>query len=162
MDDFGEDFLGEGAMQQMSGPLIGGGLAQVGILATKAFAPKFAKYAGIIGAVLGGGVSAFLMSKPQHRDKGLAGLATALVVGVPRAIEDLMLPAMGLKGFDGLDAYTPEGLSAYTSEGMGGPLEVLSESPGSPGLLSAMGQDDMAGDLGADIEVSGNAFGATL
>jgi hypothetical protein len=163
MDDFSEGLFDGPILSETSGVLIGGGVAQVGIMATKAIGGgKYNKYAGLIGAVVGG-VAGYLLSR-KDREKGVQALAGAMIVGVPRAIEDMALPALGLKGFDDPDlgAYAAEGmngLGAYSAEGLSAPVEVLSESPGAPGLLAAVGAEEMAGDLGADIEVNGGSFG---
>jgi hypothetical protein len=164
-----EDFFDGAGMETVSGPLIGGGLAQLGILGTRKFLPAQAKYAGLIGALIGGGVSAFLMSKPEHRQKGLAGLAVALLVGIPRQIEDLILPSK-LSGADQIDllgAYNAE-MGAYNAEGMGegeygeGGIDILNSGSGSTGMLAAVVPENMSGDLGADVEIQdAGAFGAT-
>lgn len=161
-----DDFFDGAGMETVSGPLIGGGLAQLGILGTRKFLPAKAKWAGLIGALLGGGVSAFLMSKPQHRQKGLAGLAVALLVGIPRQIEDLMLPSK-LSGADQIDllgAYNAE-MGAYNAELGEESIEVLNSGSGSTGLIGAVVPENMAGDLGAgaaDVEImDASAFGAT-
>jgi hypothetical protein len=160
-----EDFFDGAGMETVSGPLIGGGLAQLGILGTRKFLPGKAKYAGLIGAAIGGGVSAFLMSKPQHRQKGLAGLAVALLIGIPRQIEDLIMPAR-LSGDDQialLGAYNAE-MGAYNAEmGEGdSPVQVLNSGSGSMGLIGAVVPENMSGDLSADVEIAdANAFGAT-
>lgn len=163
-----DDFFDGAGMETVSGPLIGGGLAQLGILGVRKFLPSKSKWAGLIGAVIGGGVSAFLMSKPQHRQKGLAGLAVALLVGIPRQIEDLMLPSK-LSGDDQIDllgAYNAE-MGAYNAE-LGedsSPIEVLNSGSGGTGLIGAVVPENMAGDLGAgaaDVEImDASAFGAT-
>lgn len=163
-----EDFFDGAGMETVSGPLIGGGLAQLGILGTRKFLPAHAKYAGLVGAILGGGVSAFLMSKPEHRQKGLAGLAVALLVGIPRQIEDLILPSK-LSGADQIDllgAYNAE-MGAYNAEGMrglddGSGIDILNSGSGGTGMLAAVVPENMAGDLGADVEIQdAGAFGAT-
>jgi hypothetical protein len=171
-----EDFFDGAGMETMSGPLIGGGLAQLGILGTRKFLPAQAKYAGLIGALVGGGVSAYLMSKPEHRQKGLAGLAVALLVGIPRQIEDLIMPSK-LSGADQIDllsaynaemgAYNAEGMGAYSTEGMNGlegegGVDILNSGSGSTGMLAAIVPENMAGDLGADVEIQdAGAFGST-
>jgi hypothetical protein len=160
-----EDFFDGAGMETVSGPLIGGGLAQLGILGTRKFLPAHAKYAGLIGAIVGGGVSAFLMSKPQHRQKGLAGLAVALLVGIPRQIEDLILPSKlsGADQIDILNAYNYE-MGAYNAEGMNGDsgIDILNSGSGSTGMLAAIVPENMSGDLGADVEIQdASAFGAT-
>jgi hypothetical protein len=160
-----EDFFDGAGMETVSGPLIGGGLAQLGILGTRKFLPAHAKYAGLIGAIVGGGVSALLMSKPQHRQKGLAGLAVALLVGIPRQIEDLILPSKlsGADQIDILNAYNYE-MGAYNAEGMNGDsgIDILNSGSGSTGMLAAIVPENMSGDLGADVEIQdASAFGAT-
>lgn len=162
MDDF-FDFGGAGT-QIVAGPLIGGGLAQGTILAVRKWLPGKAKWAGGIGAAVGTAVGAYLMTKPQHKDKGLAAVAVALVLGVGRQIEDLMLPSRlsGAEQIDILSAYNAE-LAAYNAEAMGeSPLEVLNSGSGGTGVLGAYVPENMAGDLGADVEIQdAGAFGAT-
>jgi hypothetical protein len=166
-----DDFFDGATMETVSGPLIGGGLAQLGILGTRKFLPAQTKYAGLIGALVGGGVSAFLMTKPQHRQKALAGLATALIVGLGRQIEDMTLPAR-LSGADQIDllgaynaemgAYNAEmGNGEYDGSGPGG-IDILNSGSGGTGLIGAVVPEQMSGDLGADVEIMGaDAFGAT-
>lgn len=169
MDDF-FDFGGAGT-EIVAGPLIGGGLAQLGILATRKWLPSQAKWAGAIGAAVGTAAGAFMMSKPQHKEKGLAAVAVALLVGVPRQIEDLMLPSKlsGVEQIDILGAYDAE-LAAYNAELANGeyemeggtPVEVLNSGSGGTGLIGAIVPENMSGDLGADVEIQdAGAFGAT-
>ena len=157
-----DDFFNGPTMETISGPLVGGGAAQVGILATRKFWPAKAKWAGAIGAVLGVGASYLLMRK--DREKGIAGIAVALLVGLPRQLEDMMLPSR-LSGGDTdlLGAYTSE-MGAYTSEmGEASPVQVLNSGSGGTGVIGAyVPEESMAGDLGADIEIQdAGAFGAT-
>jgi hypothetical protein len=168
MDDF-FDYGGAGT-EIVAGPLIGGGLAQLGILATRKWMPGQAKWAGTIGAALGTAAGAFLMSKPQHKEKGLAAVAVALLVGVPRQIEDLMMPSKlsGVEQIDILGAYDAE-LAAYNAELADGyemeggtPIEVLNSGSGGTGLIGNIVPENMAGDMGADVEIEdAGAFGAT-
>lgn len=159
--NFEMDGFFTGTMGAAKGVLIGGGLAQVGVLGTKAFLPKYSRFAGLIGAALGGGVSAFLMSKPEHREAGMQGLVAALVIGIPRAIEDLMLKGILKDGEEmaGLDAYTSElyGVPGIEIEGPG-PIEILDAGGGSTGLIGAVtseyGNDEVP-------SMNGSAFGAT-
>lgn len=157
-----DDFFNGPTMETITGPLVGGGGAQLGILATRKFLPAKAKWAGLIGAAIGVGASALLMRK--DRDKGIAGIAVALLVGLPRQIEDLMLPSK-LSGADTdlLGAYTSE-MGAYTSEmGAASPVTILNSGSGSTGLIGAVAPEEgMAGDLGADVEIQDSgAFGST-
>ena len=158
-----DDFFDGPTMEIVSGPLVGGGLAQIGILGTRKFAPSYAKYAGAIGAALGAAASYLLMRRPGSRDKGMAGVACALLVGVPRQIEDLLLPSRLSGADDLLGAYTSE-MGAYTSEmGAPSPVEVLNSGSGGTGVVGAISpEESMAGDLGADIEImDSGAFGST-
>lgn len=155
-----DDFFDGPTMQSIGGPLAGGGAAQVGILATRKFFPAKAKYAGLIGTVLGGVVGYLIMRK--DRDKGLAAIATAVLVGLPRQLEDMLMPSK-LADADLLGAYTSE-MGAYTSEmGEAPPIEVLNSGSGGTGVIGAMvPEESMAGDLGADVEImDSGAFGAT-
>jgi hypothetical protein len=157
-----DDFFDGPTMQSISGPLVGGGVAQLGILGTRKFLPAKAKWAGLIGAALGVGASYLLMRKDH--EKGVAGIAVALLVGLPRQLEDMMLPSK-LSGSDTdlLGAYTSE-MGAYTSEmGEASPIEVLNSGSGGTGVIGAVvPEESMAGDLGADIEIQDSgAFGST-
>lgn len=161
-DSFGDSFFDGPGMQAAKGPLIGGGLAQLGILATKILLPSYVKYAGLFGAILGGGVSAFLMTKPQHKEAGAAGLATALIIGIPRQIEDLM--GGTLKDADDLSAYTSD-MGAYAMDGPSGmefmapPVEIQDSGSGSTGVMGAV-----TSEMGATPEglaIQGADFGAT-
>lgn len=156
MDDFGDfgDGMFDGALSSSKGVLIGAGLAQVGILGTRMAAPKYGKYAGLVGAVLGGAVSAFMMSKPQHREAGQQGLAAALLVGLPRAIEDLALGAM-LKGAE-FGAITSE-MGAVPGIDIQGPIEIMDAGGGSTGLIGAV-----TSEMGEEAQIEGDAFGSTL
>jgi hypothetical protein len=156
MDDF-FDFGGAGS-EIVAGPLIGGGLAQATILSVRKWLPAHAKWAGAIGAAVGTAVGAFLMSKPAHKEKGLAAVAVALLVG-----EDLMLPSKlsGVENIDLLGAYDAE-MGAYDAEMGASPVEVLNSGSGGTGLIGAYVPENMAGDLGADMEIQdASAFGAT-
>lgn len=157
-----DDFFDGPTMETISGPLAGGGAAQVGILATRKFWPAKAKYAGLIGTVLGVGIGYLMMRK--DREKGLAAIATAALVGLPRQLEDMLLPSkLAGNDTDLLGAYTSE-MGAYTSEmGEASPVEVLNSGSGGTGVIGAyVPEESMAGDLGADIEIQDSgAFGAT-
>lgn len=158
-----DDFFDGPTMTTISGPLAGGGAAQLGILATRKFLPAKAKYAGLIGTLLGGAVGYLIMRK--DRDKGLAAIATAALVGIPRQIEDMLLPSkLSGSDVDLLGAYTSEMGGAYTSEmGAPSPIQVLNSGSGGTGVIGAVvPEESMAGDLGADIEIQdAGAFGAT-
>jgi hypothetical protein len=145
------DFGGALDTPGIAGPLIGGGVAQVGTLAAKLLfqgkAPS--KWAGLIGAVTGAAVGAGMMFT-RHRDVGISALVTALLIGVPRQLEDLLAPG-SMSGY-GLGVITPTELAAWGAEAeaqaAGQPVVQLL-SPGSgmgihvPETLD--GSDDMGG-----------------
>lgn len=156
-------------MHSMSGPLAGGGAAQVGILAAKLLGktrPSVNKYAGLIGAVVGSLASAALIATGR-KDTGYQALATALVVGVPRQIED-MLAAKGIL----LGVTVPEqvqmlgygfGDPSVQIMGAGGPVELLDSGSGSTGVFGVTVPEEIQPMAGAgDVELlGGGGFGAT-
>lgn len=153
-DSLGEGFFDGPGMQAAKGPLIGGGLTQLGIIAVNKFAPSYKKYAGLIGMVIGGGASAYLMSKPEHREAGAAGLATALIVGLPRQLNELM--GGTLMGDDNLSA---DEIAAYTMEGPAGMqlVGIDDSGSGSTGLEAYT----MEGPADSGMSIQGGDFGAT-
>jgi hypothetical protein len=154
MDDIGEMF--DGTLSSAKGVLIGGGLAQATILGVKILMPAKSKYAGLIGAGVGGAISAFMMSKPQHREAGQQGLAAALLIGLSRAVEDLALKSMIKDSeFGDMGAYTSE-MGAVPGVDIQGPLEIMDAGAGSSGLLGAI-----TSEMGDDMQIQGAAFGAT-
>jgi len=163
-DTYGDSFLDGPEMQAAKGPLIGGGLAQLGAIAVRKFMPSQAKHAPLIGLLIGGGVSGFLMTKPQYKETGAAGLATALIVSLPALLDEYMGTSM-LKDAD-LSAYTSE-MGAYTSEMGANALEMMGDSPiqisdgggGSTGVLGAYTSEMGATPDGLTIQ--GSDFGAT-
>ena len=172
MDDF-MDF-GEGFTENALGPLIGGGMAQVGHLATKALFPAKAKYASIVGTLLGLATGAALMAT-RHKGKAMGALAGAAIVGVPRIIEDLLMPAAGLAGADDnlLGAYMAEQMgTTYLPSEMGddgSPISIADSGSGTTGMqgaymteqLNAMPEGiDVAGAGAGEVEIAG--FGANF
>jgi hypothetical protein len=163
MDDFG-DF--EGVGEDLAGPLIGGGAAQVGMLATKMLfkGKPITKWAGLIGTLLGGGISAGLMFSPRYRRMGIQGLATAALVGIPRQIEDMVMggPMQGYLG-----VITPEQeLAGYFGANTGvpaGDVQLLDSGSGSTGMFgTVVPEQDMSGAGGVpDVELLG-AFGSNF
>lgn len=139
---YGDSFFDGPAMQAAKGPLLGGGLAKLASIAVRKFLPSFAKHAGLAGAVVGGGVGAFLMTKPEHKETGAAALATALLVGLSEEFEQM---TGLLRGADDL--------SAYTSEMGANALELMEEGMGA----DDMGADDMSAPL--EIQDSGGSSG---
>jgi len=125
MSGFGDDF-GQGDKSSIAGPLIGGGVAQIGTLATKLLfrGKKIEKFGALIGLGLGGGLSAALAVSPRFRATGISGLITAGLVTLPRLLEDMIGPKTGLK--DGFGVHTAEReLAGVTTEEMAGAEEML-------------------------------------
>jgi hypothetical protein len=162
----GESFLDGPAMQAAKGPLIGGGLTQLGAILVRKFMPTMAKHATLIGTMLGSGVSAFLMSKPEHREAGAAGLATSLIVGIPKILDDYM--GTGLLGDEDLGAYMGEGMEML---GPAQGIEIQDSGSGSTGLVGEEQMGAITQEMGAitqemgaaapGIVIQGADFGAT-
>lgn len=150
-------------MEHISGPLIGGGAAQVGLLASKLLfraKPNVAKWGGLIGAVLGSGISAALIASPRHRAAGWAGLVTALLIGVPRQVEDMLGPAAGATaGYFGVTV--PEEIHGYGGFGES-PIQIMDAGAGSTGVLGVtVPEEQMSGP--GDIEMlGGSGFGSNF
>lgn len=183
MDDFGEDF-GEGfgacgGQDHLAGPLIGGGATQVGILATKLLfktSPTAVKWSALIGTVLGAGVSGLMMLSPKWRGKGMSGLVTALLVGLPRQAEDLLRAAGTLAGLGAVVAEREiageEDVSGYFGAGsvdetygpVADEVQLLDSGSGSTGVLGTVtAERETAGAGPQDIEMLGaGGFGANF
>lgn len=148
-------------MEHISGPLIGGGAAQVGMLATKLLfraKPNIAKWGGLIGAAVGGGISGALIASPRHRAAGWAGLVTALLIGIPRQVEDMLGPSAGMAGYFGVTV--PEEIHGY---GFGeSPIQIMDAGAGSTGVLGVtVPEEQMSGP--GDIEMlGGSGFGSNF
>lgn len=154
MDDYMEGGLGAALSDpSIAGPLIGGGAAQVGALATRLLLknkPNITKWAPTIGLAIGGGISAALIFSPRHRQTGIAGLLTAALVALPRQIEDLMLPAGGtMQDYLGLTTAEAE-MSGYGGNSFGAPdVQLLDSGSGSTGVLGTIVPErEMAGSDG--------------
>jgi len=164
-DTYGDSFFDGAGMQAAKGPLIGGGLTQLGTILVRKFMPSMAKHAPLIGMMLGGGVSGFLMTKPEHKEAGAAGLATALIIGLPQLLDEYMSTGL-LKGDDDLGAYASE-MGAYASEMGANALELMGDSPvqisdsgsGSTGVMGAITSEMGATPEGLSIQ--GSDFGST-
>ena len=163
----GDSFFDGPNMQAAKGPLIGGGLTQLSTIVIRKFVPSMSKHAPLIGTLIGGGVSAFLMTKPEHKEAGAAGLATALIIGLPQLLDEYMGTGL-LKGDEmgdeALSAYAQE-MGAITQDMGAGPMEMLGPADGiqiqdsgsgSTGLIGAVTQE-----MGAPVEIQGSDFGAT-
>lgn len=154
---YGDSFFDGAAMQAAKGPLIGGGLAKLTSIAIKKFKPDWAKYAGLAGAAVGGGVSAFLMTKPEHKETGAAGLATALLIGLSEQLET----SMGLlRGADDLSAYASE-MGADATEMLGDEVEGVDDLSATPEGLMIQGNDDLLGAHVAEIGAVTSEMGAS-
>lgn len=158
--DWGD--FGLAGRAEVAGPLIGGGVAQVGAIATKMLfstSPKVVKWAPLIGSVLGAGVSALLAMRPGTRDTGISGIVTAALVGVPRQIEDALAPS-SLKGY--LGVITPE-MEMAGYGGLGAQdVELLDSGSGTTGMLGTIVPEQEMNGPG-DVELLGaGGFGASF
>lgn len=155
--DFGFDgSLSEG----LAGPLVGGGVTQVGTLAARLIfgktRPGIHKWAPTIGFGLGALVSGILIARKSTRGIGVAGLVTSALVAVPRQLEELMM------------GHTTHGFGVITPEQMQGafgenaPVELLDSGNGN---YSGMGVTTAEQGMGAPgpVEMLGNSgFGANF
>lgn len=161
--DFGS--FGAAGRDHIAGPLVGGGLAQVGLMATKLIWPDKAvsKWAGAIGLGLGGLVSGILATRPGYRSTGISGLVTAALVGVPRQIEDLLGGAGGATaGY--LGVITPE-MEHMMGQQAANEVELLDSGAGAGtlGVITPERGDTMMGqDAGPGVELLGSGFGANF
>ena len=172
-DTYGDSFFDGPAMQAAKGPLIGGGLTQLGAILVRKFVPSMSQHAPLIGLLIGGGVSGYLMTKPEHKEAGAAGLATALIVGLPSLLDNYLGTSI-LKGDDMsgyLGAYTSEGmgddLGAYAMDGsplqlMDSPVQISDGGSGSTGVMGSLGAITSEG-MGAPdgLTIQGSDFGST-
>jgi hypothetical protein len=118
-DDFGDDFGFGMGRAELAGPLIGGGLAQVGTLAIRLLfknSPGLQKWAPALGTVLGAGVSGAMMMSPRFKSVGLSGIVTAALVGVPRQVEDILMGS-AMKDYLGVITAEQEMAGAYAGFG---------------------------------------------
>lgn len=172
MGDFG---FGAGR-EHIAGPLIGGGATQVGILAAKMIfkaKPNVSKWSGLIGLALGAGISGALAARPASRATGISGLVTAALIGIPRQIEDMMMPAatagylgvvtpeQGMMGYGGgFGVTTPEqGMYGAESE-----VQLLDSGSGGGVFGVTVPEADMEGMQGAGpVELlGGGGFGTNF
>lgn len=139
----------EGVGEDIAGPLIGGGVAQAAVLTTKMIAKDkpFSKWAGLVGTLAGGLASGALMFSPRYRRMGIQGLITAVLVGVPRQVEDLMSSGPTAGSYLGL--ITPEA----QMQGMGAYMPVPSQD------MQMLGQHGL-GTIVAERELNGMGMGA--
>ncbi len=171
--DWGDDFgFGEpGDRDHIAGPLIGGGGAQAATLAAKMLfksSPTVQKWAPAIGALVGAGISAGLMMSPRFKRTGMSGLVTALVVGVPRQIEDLL---MGGSTAGYLGVITPEmemqgaydQYAGYLGEQPQDNIQLLDAGAGSTGMLGVItAENEMNGAPDVEMLGGGSGFGANF
>ena len=158
MSTYGDSFFDGPAMSGAKAPLIGGGAAQLGIILVKKFAPAYAKWAGAIGAALGAGAAYAMKGKLGPEGMG-AAIATALIVGVPRQLNDLM---GGTLMGDDLGAITAENLAGLGDFGQfgadAGGVQLLDSGSGGTemGVVTA---ENMGGAEG--VMIQGGDFGST-
>jgi hypothetical protein len=156
MSTYGDSFFDGPAMSGAKAPLIGGGVAQLGIILVKKFAPGYAKYAGAIGALLGSGAAYAMKGKLGPEGMG-AAIATALVIGVPRQLNDLM---GGTLMGDDFGAITAENLGDFGMFGADAQGVQLLDS-GSGGTEMGMITAEGMGAAAEGVMIQGDDFGAT-
>ena len=158
MKNYGYDEgFGGASSPGVAGPLIGGGIAQVGMLATKLLfkgKPGIVRWAPVIGFGLAGAVTGALAMRRKTRGVGIAGLITAALVTLPRQVEN-MLPAGTLGGYLGV-VTAEEGMGDY--DGASG-IQLM-EGAGSGGMGVVTAEEGMNGAEGVDLLGSGGAFGS--
>jgi hypothetical protein len=159
---YGESFFDGPGMAGAKAPLIGGGVAQLGIIATKKFLPSQAKWAGAIGAILGSGAAYLLKGRLGQEGMG-AAIAAALIVGLPRQLNDM---TGGTLMGDDFGAITAETLAGLGEDDMAGYLGA--DAQGMQLLDSGSGGSEMGvvtaenfGAAAAGVEIQGSDFGAT-
>lgn len=189
MDDFG--YFGEdggllGGIAEnpsVAGPLIGGGLAQAGLFATKLITKNATanKWAPAIGGAVGVAASAALMASPRFRQAGIASLITALLVSVPRQLETMLVDAGYLKGADAsmsgyLGVIAPEQTAGYFGEQYAGydgasadmqglaagEVQLLDSGSGSTGVLGVVAPEQTSGFGAGEVEMMGSGFGSSF
>ncbi len=144
----------------LAGPLVGGGVTQVGTLATKLIfgksSPKLDKWAPTVGLALGALVSGILAARRSTRAIGIAGLVTAGLVAIPRQLEELMMGA-NVKGFG---VITPEQMQGAFGEQA--PVELLDSGNGNYSGMGVTTAEQGMGQPGP-VEMLGNSgFGANF
>jgi hypothetical protein len=152
MSTYGDSFFDGPGMAGAKAPLIGGGAAQLGIILVKKFAPAYAKWAGGIGAALGAGAAYALKGRLGPEGMG-AAIAAALVVGLPRQINDLM---GGTLMGDDFGAYVAEGLTGFGADASG--VQLLDSGSGSSEMGAITAENMGASAEGVMIQ---DAFGST-
>ena len=161
-----DDLLGA-PREAVAGPLIGGGATQAAIIGTRLLfkgKPNVTKWAGLIGAAVGGAISGAMMFSPKHKATGISGLLTAALIGIPRQIED-MLEANGMlkDGYLGVVTAEQAAMAGYGyddgSAMMGVPGVQLLDS----GLGVTVAEQAQMGAISDDVQMLGNAgFGANF
>jgi hypothetical protein len=184
MDDFGY-FGDDGGLlggiaenPSVAGPLIGGGLAQAGLFATKLITKNATaqKWAPAIGGAVGVAASAAMIASPRFRQAGISSLITALLVAVPRQLEVMLVERGVFKGTDSMSGYlgviAPEQTAGYFGEmdaaadmqGLAaGEVQLLDSGSGSTGVLGVIAPEQTSGYDGAGpVEMMGSGFGSSF
>jgi hypothetical protein len=162
----GDSFFDGPEVQAMKGPFIGGGLTLLGKAVVRKFVPSMAEHAGLIGMAIGGGVSAYMMTQPAHKEAGAAGLATALLIGLPSLIDKLAGTTLFGDDMNGLGAYAQEmGASGLELMAPADGIQIQDSGSGSTGLIGAVTQEMGAysQEMGAPAEgisIQGSDFGS--
>ena len=175
-DDLG--MFGDGGRDHIAGPLIGGGIAQVGLLATKLLfkdSPKVVKWAPSIGTALSAIVGGIMAFRPNTRATGISALVTAGLIGIPRQIEGLLEDDKPLRGYLGVTVAERELADAMEQEamaGMGGfgagDVELLDSGGGSSAAFGVhvaereLEGSDLGQGAGPGVELLGSGFGSNF
>ncbi len=165
---FGNSFSGP----HVTGPLIGGGVTQIGIMLAHLHGkknPKVLRHAGFYGAALGGLVSGALALSSKHRETGISALVTVGIMTLPRILEGFM--GLGARDetakMNGLGIITPEQYQALSDAGEFGDgdpaVQLLDAGGGSTGVLGTHVAEEvrpLAGAPADGVELLGSGFGA--
>jgi hypothetical protein len=163
-------FFGEGGGDHahITGPLIGGGATQLGVMLAHLHAkknPKALRFAGLHGAALGGIVGLALAISKKHRATGISALVTVGIMTAPRILEGFM--GLGhrdetMKGYE-LGIIAPEEYHALS--GADDPaIQLLDSGSGSTGVLGTHVAEEIQPLGGSDspVELLGNGFGSNF
>ena len=151
--------------RQLAGPLIGGGVTQVGSLATKLIwkdNAKVSKWAPAIGFAIGAIPSTILAIRSSSRDMGIVGLITSALIAIPQQLENLLLE--GTAQTKGWGVVTPEMEMMGLGQNQAAPVQLLDSGSGSTGLGVTV--PEQGGMMGATPPVEllgiGGAFGSSF
>jgi len=98
VDAFGLDQFGQPVgLNPVWGAALGSGLGTIGAIATRRYAPKYAKHSELVGFGLGAGASAAMLAFEGTRAAGWTGLASAFMNNGLRSLEIMFFHADAAK-----------------------------------------------------------------